>query len=221
MPPPPLYSTIYPSSSSPTRPQNSLTPSQRNTSNPRPFSQSQSQSQHPQPSCHPRSHSHHLPRTRTRTHSYSHRPRRSAHVPTDPIDLLDNISPYHYHHEGPFDAAHRAKNAAPKHSNRNPIDTLQTSNEEALKATPPWKVADCIWRQRPLDGVAFYPPGTTDPEGNRYEYEEGWNMLAEETGRFRRVPGMKFTDEEIRDDPAFLSLVRRKPWQFHRRKQTM
>lgn len=61
---------------------------------------------------------------------------------------------------------------------------------EALKATPPGKIADCIWHSRPLDGVAYYPPGSTDPDGNTYDYEEGWNMMTEDRGDFRRWPGM-------------------------------
>ncbi|OJD13077.1 hypothetical protein ACJ73_09248 [Blastomyces percursus] len=145
------------------------------------------------------------------------RPRHnSTYVPPDVIDYLDNITPFHYHHEGPYDAASPYRNRSRSRSGRNsnPVDALKSSNEEALKATPPGKIADCIWHARPLDGVAFYPPGSTDPEGNTYDYEEGWNMMTEDRGDFRRWPGMKFRDEDFKNDPAYMGLLNAQSWSF-------
>ncbi|KAK2810155.1 hypothetical protein FQN50_003125 [Emmonsiellopsis sp. PD_5] len=199
---PPTYSTLYPSSSR-RSPQPPPTNSSSNDTK-RASSQHTSQQDPPHPS------------------SRSRRHRRSTHVQPDLIDRLDDISGFHYHHEGPFDAACREKNRSSKLS---PIQALKTSNEEALKATPPGKLADTVWRQRPLDGVAFYPPGTTDPDGHRYDYEEGWNMMTEDRGNFKRWPGMKFRDEDFKNDPGYLALMQQQPrwkaWGLRRRKRTM
>ncbi|KAL2390828.1 hypothetical protein RJ035_000843 [Blastomyces gilchristii] len=168
-PPPPPYSSV-----APTQPIPSL-PSDAKTTPRRP----------PKPTPSPP----HPPPPPNAKHTHRSRPRHnSTYVPPDVIDYLDNITPFHYHHEGPYDAASPYRNRS-CHS-YNPIDALKSSNEEALKATPPGKIADCIWHARPLDGVAFYPPGSTDPEGNTYDYEEGWNMMTEDSGDFRRWPGM-------------------------------
>ncbi|OJD09998.1 hypothetical protein AJ78_08810 [Emergomyces pasteurianus Ep9510] len=139
---------------------------------------------------HSRSHSTPFPTVqRSRT-----RPRHnSTYLPPDVIDFLDDISPFHYHHEGPYDAASPYRNRS--RQNSNPIDALKITNEEALKATPPGKLVDSIRHSRPLDGVAYYPPGFTDPEGNTYDYEEGWNMVTEEDrGILSRRPGMHFAN---------------------------
>jgi hypothetical protein len=115
------------------------------------------------------------------------RSRRSTRVQPDIIDRLDNIDGFHYHHEGPFDPVCRERNTSAKKS---PIDALRTSNEEALRATPRDKILDSILGHRPLDGVAFYPPGTTDRFGQTYDYEEGYNMMTEDRGNFKRWPGV-------------------------------
>ncbi|PGH33431.1 hypothetical protein GX50_03738 [[Emmonsia] crescens] len=180
------------------------------------FSSDQKGTRRPQPGhsnynshSHSRSHSTPIPNAqRSRT-----RPRHnSTYLPPDVIDFLDDISPFHYHHEGPYDAVSHHRNRSCQNSN--PIDALKTSNMEALKATPPGKIADCIWHSRPLDGVAYYPPGSTDPDGNTYDYEEGWNMMTEDRGDFRRWPGMKFRDEDFKNDPAYMALLNEPSWKL-------
>lgn len=113
-------------------------------------------------------------------------PRGSLLVNPDIIDRLDDVGVFHYHHESPYDAVYAERNHDAKTS---PIAALENSTEEALKATPKDKIADCLNSHRPLDGVAFYPPGTTDNEGRTYEYEEGTNMM-NDYGNFVRFPGL-------------------------------
>lgn len=121
-------------------------------------------------------------RRRAATHQNT---RHSHRIPTDLIDGLDHTSPYIFHHEGPFDAATPARNHYARYS---PLDAVKHSNEEALRATPIDKIKDSLHGHRPLDGVAYYPPGSTDRAGQYYNYEEGPNMM-DEHGRFRRLPG--------------------------------
>ncbi|KAJ5738597.1 hypothetical protein N7493_001752, partial [Penicillium malachiteum] len=125
----------------------------------------------------------------------------SAHPPrllygTDIIDGLDHISPYIFHHEGSFDVASNARNRDLRYS---PSEAVKRSNEEALRATPPDKVVDSLNSRRPLDGVAYYPPGLTDRMGQSYDYEEGGNIL-DEHGIFGRFQGKKFTDKDFKND---------------------
>ncbi|KAJ5936657.1 hypothetical protein N7466_003107, partial [Penicillium verhagenii] len=135
-----------------------------------------------------------IPR-RSRSGRYS---RNSMFVNPDIIDELDDITIYSYHHEGPYDAVRPERNRG-QHS---PLDAVRESNEEALRATPKDKIMDSLRGHRPLDGTAFFPPGTTDPNGQSYMYEEGSNMM-NEYGNFMRLPGKKFTDEDFKDDPFY------------------
>ncbi|KAF7714344.1 Uncharacterized protein PECH_003050 [Penicillium ucsense] len=142
-----------------------------------------------------------------RDNSSGRRPRRlqvrppyaSQYVQPDIIDRLDDASFGAYHHEGPFDAASPQRNRVSKNS---PIEAVKESIEETLRATPRDKIIDTIESHRPLDGVAYYPPGTTDREGQTYQYEEGSNMM-DEYGLFMRTPGKKFTDEDFKNDPFY------------------
>lgn len=120
---------------------------------------------------------------RRKTQRHSHRRNR---VNPDVIDQLDNVNFLQYHHEGPYDAVYPERNVCSK---RSPLEAVKDSNEEALRATPMYKIIDSVSKHRPLDGVAFHPPGTTDKEGQTYDYTEGDNMMAEREGRFVRVPG--------------------------------
>ena len=104
-----------------------------------------------------------------------------SRVHADIIDRLDDVSGLQYHHEGPYDAACAEKNQSGQSS---PVAALSHSNAEILKATPPYKIDDCLHSHRPLDGVAFYPPGATDPEGNTYDYMTDRDM------NFMWIPGM-------------------------------
>lgn len=141
-------------------------------------------------------HSRRQSRGTRRTTRYS---RDSQLVNPDIIDRLDSASFYQYHHEGPYDAVYPERNIDSKAS---PIEAVKRTNAEALKATPEDKIKDCINSHRPLDGVAFYPPGTIDREGQMYNYEEGTNMM-NDYGNFMRCPGMKFTDEDFKNDPFY------------------
>lgn len=110
-------------------------------------------------------------------------------VRPDIIDRLDNSGFMHFHHEGPYDAVKPERNM---NSESSPIAAVQNSNEKALEATAPEKIVDSINNHMPLDGTAFYPPGTTDRFGHTYDYEEGPNMMNDygtNTGNFARCPG--------------------------------
>lgn len=112
-------------------------------------------------------------------------PQDSQLVNPDIIDHLDNVGFSSYHHEGPYDAVCPERNRVSKHS---PLEAVKESNEEALKATPRDKIMDCLNSHRPLDGTAFFEPGTTDRNGQFYDYEEGSNMM-DDYGHFMRLPG--------------------------------
>ncbi|KAJ5780782.1 hypothetical protein N7457_005942 [Penicillium paradoxum] len=143
---------------------------------------------------------------RRRDHSTPHRrhttkySRHSQLVQPDVIDQLDNVTTFSYHHEGPYDAACPERN---RFSQSSPLEAVKESNAEALRATPHHKIADALNSHRPLDGVAFYPPGTTDRNGQEYSYEEGSNMMNDFAGNFMRLPGTKFTDEDFKNDPFY------------------
>lgn len=112
------------------------------------------------------------------------------HLPgADVIDRLDPaLGGRAYHHEGPYDAASLARNTG-KHA---PIAALETSNQEALKATPKENIKDAVERHQPLDGVAVVPPGQPDQFGRTYQYEEGTDMMREGTSSdagYKRWPG--------------------------------
>lgn len=138
---------------------------------------------------------HNVQRRKTQRHSH-----RRNRVNPDVIDQLDNATFLQYHHEGPYDAVYPERNVCSK---RSPLAAVKDSNEETLRATPMYKIIDSVSRHRPLDGVAFYPPGTTDDEGQTYSYTEGDNMMVERDSRFPRVPGEKITDEDLKDDPFY------------------
>lgn len=120
------------------------------------------------------------------------------HVRPDLIDGLDDSGLGHYHHEGPYDATLFARNNSWKSS---PVAAVAGTNEEALKATPHEKVVDSVKGHRPLDGVAAYPPGTTDPNGQMYSYTEGENLMLDENaggGPYKRWPGIQYHPDDIK-----------------------
>lgn len=128
----------------------------------------------------------------TRAHRSPHL--RKKHQPgADAIDRLDIASLGIYHHEGPYDAASRARNS---HSSSSPLAITRRQNEEALRATPKEAIYDSVHRHRPLDGVAIVPPGTPDRFGRKYEYEEGPNLMLE--GGYKRWPGIEYKDDDIK-----------------------
>lgn len=95
-------------------------------------------------------------------------------------DLIDKLDPAFggraYHHEGPYDAALLARNTSYENS---PVAALESSNAEAIKATPAENVKDAVERHIPLDGVAIVPPGMQDRFGRTYNYEEGADLMHE------------------------------------------
>lgn len=60
---------------------------------------------------------------------------------------------------------------------------------------------DSVQRHRPLDGVAAYPPGAVDRNGQSYQYKEGENMMIEENaggGPYKRWPGLQYHPDDIK-----------------------
>lgn len=57
---------------------------------------------------------------------------------------------------------------------------LQSTNAEALKATPAENVRDSVERHKPLDGVAQLPSGVPDRFGRTLHYEEGADLMHED-----------------------------------------
>ena len=116
----------------------------------------------------------------------------------DTIDSLDNVSGAAYHHSGPYDATLFARN----NSNiTSPVAALADSNAETLKATPREKIIDSVRGHRPLDGVAAYPPGATDPNGHVYDYEQGENLMTSGDpagGAYKRWPGVAYHPDDIK-----------------------
>lgn len=133
-----------------------------------------------------------VPQRRRSHRSYS---QDSRLVNPDIIDHLDNVGIYSYHHEGPYDAVCAERNRDSKHS---PLEAVKESNAEALKATPRDKILDSLNSHRPLDGTAFFAPGTTDRSGQLYDYEEGSNMM-DDHSNFFRLPG-KVSIRSIQQD---------------------
>ena len=109
-------------------------------------------------------------------------------VGSDTIDRMDSLGGFH--HEGPYDATLLARNTSSVDS---PVQAVSTTNEEALRATPREMIQDSVEKHRPLDGVAMLPPGVEDRYGNIYTYEEGTDMMIEnspEGGAYKRWPGV-------------------------------
>jgi hypothetical protein len=104
-------------------------------------------------------------------------------------DIIDRLDPAiggrAYHHEGPYDAASLARNRDPKYA---PVAALETTNSEAIRATPQENIRDALEKHKPLDGVAAVPPGQPDRLGRTYDYEEGTDMMRE---GFNGGPGYK------------------------------
>lgn len=122
----------------------------------------------------------------------SRRAARSPHLAqrhTPGADTIDQLDPAFggraYHHEGPYDAALLARNTSYENS---PIAALETSNAEAIKATPAENVKDALEHHVPLDGVAIVPPGVPDRFGRTYQYEEGADLMHE---TYQEEPGYK------------------------------
>ncbi|KAF2013437.1 hypothetical protein BU24DRAFT_464219 [Aaosphaeria arxii CBS 175.79] len=130
----------------------------------------------------------------TRAHRAYHL-RKKNFQGTDTIDRLDD-STFSYHHEGPFDAANLARNKDWKHS---PVAAVQSSNEEALRATPRENIVDALTKHRPLEGTANMPPGVPDKLGRVLHYEEGTDLHREPgVNAYKRWPGMDYHPEDLK-----------------------
>lgn len=115
--------------------------------------------------------------------------RRKHIVGSDTIDRMDTVGGG-FHHDGPYDATLLARNVSYVDS---PVEAVSTTNEEALKATPREMIQDSVEKHRPLDGVAMVPPGMEDRYGNVYDYQEGTDMMIDNSpggGAYKRWPGV-------------------------------
>ncbi|KAK6396861.1 hypothetical protein LTR81_025873 [Elasticomyces elasticus] len=132
---------------------------------------------------------------------------KKSHLPgPDVIDRLDPaLGGLAYHHEGPYDAANLSKNA--KYDKYSPVAALESSNREALKATPRENVVDSLRAHKPLDGVAGQPSGVPDQFGRTYRYEEGEDMADLPSGDagYKRWPDKEYDDEDHKgqSNPTF------------------
>lgn len=117
-------------------------------------------------------------------HLHNHR----RQQPSDTIDSLDITGPVpgvQYHHEGPFDATSKARNA----KKNAPIDAVMGTNLEAIKATPAEYLQDSLVKNYPLQGTATIPSGMPDVSGRTMEYQEGADLMREDDaagGPYRR-----------------------------------
>ena len=82
-----------------------------------------------------------------------------------------------------------SRNRDPRHA---PLGAIDSTNKEALKATPRENIKDAVERHKPLDGVAGVPPGHSDRFGRQYNYEEGADLMHESSSAdagYKRWPG--------------------------------
>ncbi len=117
---------------------------------------------------------------------------KKKHIPgADSIDVLDRtVLGGAYHHEGPYDATLLARNTS---YNSSPVAATQSTNAEAIKATPKEFIQDSLDRHLPLQGIAVIPPGAEGPDGRPMRYEEGADLMREEDapgGAYKRWPGI-------------------------------
>jgi hypothetical protein len=113
---------------------------------------------------------------------------KKQHIPgADVIDVLDKSAiGAPYHHEGPYDATLLSRNTNFKNS---PVAATQQTNMEALKATPRENIQDSLGKHVPLQGTAVIPPGMQGFDGKVMRYEEGADLMREETapgGAYKR-----------------------------------
>jgi hypothetical protein len=124
---------------------------------------------------------------------------RRKHIPgADIIDNLDrSVVGGAYHHGGPYDATLLARNTS---SEISPVAAVKETNAEALRATPKEHVRDALDKHVPLQGTAVIPPGGLDLSGKEMEYEEGADLMREESaegGAYKRWPGMVCAPDSV------------------------
>ncbi|KAF5020873.1 hypothetical protein F66182_7098 [Fusarium sp. NRRL 66182] len=116
---------------------------------------------------------------------------------TDTIDALDTIGGT-YHHGGPYDATLASRNRNKMYS---PVAAVESSNMEAIRATPREYLQDSLQRKMPLQGTAVIPPGGQDFAGNTVDYEEGADLMREPDavgGAYKRWDGMKYHPDDLK-----------------------
>ena len=120
-------------------------------------------------------------------------------------DIIDRLDPAiggrAYHHEGPYDAASLARNRDPKYA---PVAALESTNAEAIRATPQENIRDALEKHKPLDGTAVVPPGEPDRLGRTYNYEEGPDMMRE---GYNGGPGYKQWSGKVRLSKSIIATV--------------
>ncbi|RDW73208.1 hypothetical protein BP6252_07115 [Coleophoma cylindrospora] len=133
---------------------------------------------------------------------------KKKHLPgADSIDILDAAmygGPYH--HEGPYDATLLARNTSYKTS---PVAATESTNAEAIRATPRENIRDALEKHVPLQGVAVIPPGFLGPDGKPMQYEEGADLMREEDaagGAYKRWPGERYHPDDLKGkgEPSFM-----------------
>ncbi|KAM0804109.1 hypothetical protein BDR22DRAFT_921607 [Usnea florida] len=143
--------------------------------------------------------------------------RKKHMVGSDTIDRMDTLG--NFHHEGPYDATLLARNMS---STNSPVEAVRTTNQEALRATPREMIKDSVEKHRPLDGVAMTPPGTEDRYGNVYNYDEGTDMMIEDSpggGAYKRWPGVQYLPEDLKGkgEPSYSLETALKQHKLHSR----
>jgi hypothetical protein len=100
-----------------------------------------------------------------------------AHIPgADIIDSLDDtVVGGAYHHGGPYDATLFSRNNV----KNPPIEAVQTTNAEALRATPRENIRDALDKHVPLQGTSTIPPGMAGLDGRPMVYDEGADLMRE------------------------------------------
>lgn len=125
---------------------------------------------------------------------------------TDLIDSLDATAiGGTYHHGGPYDATLANRNINKKYS---PVEAVKESNMEALKATPQEFIQDSLTKHVPLQGTAIVPPGMSDFNGRPMEYQEGADLMREDSapgGPYRRYEGIQYHSHDLKGkgEPGF------------------
>ena len=140
----------------------------------------------------------------------SHHLRKNHQPGADVIDKLDDSGTgIAYHHGGPYDAALPSRNTNWESS---PVAAVTESNMEALKATPKERIKDSLTKHVPLIGTAEVAPGKRDRMGQKYDYEEGDNMMIVDGGNYKRWPGvvsMSKDDRVLILIPAYRTIYRK------------
>lgn len=149
---------------------------------------------------------------------------RRGHIPrADCIDILDQSAfGVAYHHGGPYDATLLVRNTDVKSS---PVAATQSTNEEAIRATPREHIIDSLTKHVPLQGTAIVPPGEQTMSGVTMNYQEGADLQREPDapgGAYKRWEHLTYHPEDYKgkSEPSFMiekNLKERSQINSHRR----